>query len=175
MQQTNNKIRLTLLKSMAISTLVLLAACANEPEPEVEVLAKCDYKRHMSVNEQTRDFIWRDQNHQTFSDNWRESSLVAISNRYLYLERKDLQDTVKAKNDIIWLQAKLTDLQTINNNLLNNIAVQSCDNNKNTRTPTQLEEQNSGIEYIQDGLPKILVDIANKKSKIIAALESKKS
>lgn len=174
MKQANKKNTVTLLKSVITSTVVLLTACANEPEIE-PLLAKCDYKTHMSVNEQTRDFIWRDQNHQTFSDNWRESSLVEISNRYLYLERKDLQDAVNAKNDIIWLNEKLTNLQTINSNLLNNITDQSCDNSPNTRTPTQLEEQNLGVKYIQDGLPKILADIANKKSQIVAALESRKS
>ncbi|MEW6998008.1 hypothetical protein AADZ86_09895 [Colwelliaceae bacterium BS250] len=173
MKHTNKQNMVTILKSMVTSTVILLAACASEPE--VEPLAKCDYKTHMSVNEQTRDFIWRDQDHQTFSYNWRESSLVEISNRYLYLERKNLQDAVNAKNEITWLQQKLTNLQSINTNLLNNISDQSCDNSQNTRTPTQLEEQNLGVKYIQDGLPEILADIANKKSQIVAALDSKKS
>ena len=111
--------------------------------------------------------------HQTFSKNWRESSLVEISNRYQYLERKSLQDAINAENDIKWLQAKLTDLETINNKLLNDITIQSCDNTQNTRSPAQLEEQNSGIEYIQSGLLKVLADISSKKNKIVAAIESK--
>jgi hypothetical protein len=174
MKLLSNKLNHTWLTVTLASSLLLLTSCTSSA-PEEQAIAKCDYKSHMKVNKQTRDFIWRDQHHQAFSKNWRESSLVEISNRYQYLERKDLQDAINAQNEINWLQYKLTDLAIINNKLLNDITVQSCDNVQKTRSPAQLEEENAGIEYIQNGLIKILADIASKKAKIVAAIESKSS
>ncbi|TRX55667.1 hypothetical protein [Thalassomonas sp. M1454] len=166
----NKKISTSLLFGTAV---LLLSSCASEPE--VTPLPYCSYASHMSVNEQTREFIWRDKNHATFNVDWRESSLIEVANRYTYLERKDLPDAVKAQNDVKWLKAKLNDLLTINNNLLNEIEVNSCDNKQAPETPDGLKRQNEGINYIISGLAKISDDIATKKAKIVEKIEGQKS
>ncbi len=161
-------------KSILFSAgIFLLSACASEPE--ITPLPFCSYTSHMSVNEQTREFIWRDKSHATFNEDWRQSSLIEVANRYTYLERKDLPDAVKATNDVKWLKAKLNDLLTINNNLLNEIEVNSCDNKQAPKTPDALKAQNQGINFIIAGLPKILDDIAIKKAKIVAKIDDQKS
>ena len=171
MNSPGNKAKTNILSGFCLIGLLSIVSCVSDPE--VTVLPDCNYSAHISVNEQVRDFIWRDKKHVTFHKDWQQSSLFEISNRYQYLQRKALADAVKAKNDIVWLESKLNNLQDINNNLLEQIEMNACNNQHAPQSPLVLKQQNAGIDYILSGLPDIANDIEAKKQKIISAIESK--
>lgn len=167
----NNKVKKGLLSGFYLCVSLTVISCASEPEQAS--LPKCDYTSHLNVNAQVRNFIWRDAQHVTFNENWQQSSLIQISNRYQYLQRKSLPDAVKAENDIQWLGSRLNNLQEINNGLLQQIDVHLCDNRQAPQSVSILTQQNAGIAYLLAGLPDILSDIQFKKQQIISAIESK--
>ena len=171
MNSPSNKVKINLLSGFCLIGFLSIVSCASEPE--VTPLPDCNYSAHISTNEQVRNFIWRDKKHATFHEDWLSSSLIEISNRYQYLQRKALPDAVQAKNDIVWLESKLNNLQDINNNLLTQIEMNLCNNQQAPQSTSVLKQQNAGIDYILSGLPDILNDIEAKTEKIVNAIESK--
>ena len=86
-----------IISTCSFIVLLTIVSCTTKSGPE------CDYSAVISEIEQVRDFIWRDKKHATFHQDWQQSSLIELSKRYQYLQRKALPDAVKAKNEIIWL------------------------------------------------------------------------
>ena len=171
MNSPDNNVKIYMLSGVCLISLLSIISCSSEPE--VPPLTDCNYSDHVSENEQVRNFIWRDKKHETLHTDWQQSSLVEISNRYQYLHRKALPDAVKAKNDILWLESKLNNLELINNNLLTQIEMNLCNNQQAPESVMELAQQNAGIDYLLAGLPDILNDIEAKTQKIIDAVESK--
>jgi len=171
MKPPRNSVPVNILSSFCLIALLGIVSCASQTT--LTPLPDCNYTTHISTNEQVKDFIWRDKKHAAFNEDWLLSSLIEISNRYQYLQRKSLPDAVKAENDILWLEAKLNNLIAINNSLLVQIETNLCNNQQGIKSPSELKKQNEGIALMLSGLPDIYNDIEAKKKKIIDAIESK--
>ncbi|MFT6987240.1 MAG: hypothetical protein ACJAT7_003094, partial [Psychromonas sp.] len=167
MNSSCNTVKIDMLSVFYLISLLSIVSCVSKPE--VITLPACNYTDQISTNEQISNFIWRDKKHVIFHEDWLTSSLIEISNRYQYLQRKTLQDAVKAKNEIVWLTSELNNLQNINNDLLTYIELNLCNNEQALQSPSLLRQQNTGIAYLRAGLPDILNDIQAKKEKIISA------
>ena len=171
MKPPSNNVQVNVLSSFCLIGLLGIVSCASQPT--VTPLPDCNYSTHIRENEQVRYFIWRDKKHAVFNDDWLLSSLIEISNRYQYLQRKALPDAVKAENDILWLEAKLNNLKATNNSLLAQIESNLCNNQQAIQTSSELKQQNEGIDLMLSELPDIYNDIEAKKKKITDAIESK--
>lgn len=166
----HHKVKIKLLSAVSLIGSLTIVSCSTEPE--LTPLPNCDYSAHISENELVRNFIWRDKQHVTFDNDWQQSSLLEISKRYQYLDRKALPDAVKAKNDIIWLESRLNNLENINNHLLTQIEMNLCNNQLAPQSVPVLQQQNAGIDYIRAGLADILKDIEAKTAKILETVDS---
>lgn len=171
MHVLNNKVKEKLLSCFYLMASLGIFACSSEPKEAP--LPDCNYAAHNTVNEQVRNFIWRDAKHITFHEDWQQSSLIEISNRYQYLQRKALADAVKAENEILSLESRLNDLLVINKGLLKQTGAKTCNNQEAPQSVSVLEQQNAGIVYLLAGLPDIANDIQAKKQQIISAIASK--
>lgn len=168
---SNHNVKVKMLNAVSFLGLLSILSCSTEPQ--VTPLPNCNYSAHISENELVRNFIWRDKQHVTFHKDWQQSSLLEISKRYQYLDRKALPDALKAKNDIIWLESRLNNLENINNHLLTQIEMNLCNNQLAPQSVPVLQQQNAGIDYIRSGLADLLQDIEVKTAKILEAADSK--
>ncbi len=155
-----NNIKLASSTLFGLTSVILLASCASEPEL---FIPPCDYKNYRAINQSVQSFVWDKQKNDVLTPDWQQITLKQIAKKNQYVHRKGSTGILKAEKELAWLNGQLTTLKSINNDLLTNIAAQTCLAGSGIEAPDYIEKQNQAIDYVLQNYSELTDDVAHKK------------